>query len=128
DQHAGHDRQRGEVSLQERLVGADQLLGQQLPVGQLQHPIDQQDGIAVREQAPDLVDAQQSFLHRPALVTQFLLTRWMIRSVMSSPAEWYRIPGVDRSRMTSKPFSLPKSSTALFHLSMIGLRRLRSCT
>ncbi|MNV89902.1 hypothetical protein D3C71_1842360 [compost metagenome] len=53
-QHAGHDRVAGEVAVEEGLVAAHALDGEHALVGfQLEHAVDQQERIAVRQQLLD---------------------------------------------------------------------------
>jgi hypothetical protein len=60
DQHPGHDGVAGEVSIEVRLVDADILEGNNaLFRVDLDDPVDQQEGISMRQQRLDLRDAQR---------------------------------------------------------------------
>ena len=63
DQHARHDRTAGEVPLQDRLVGGDQLLADDVVVGDLRHAIDHQKRGAVRQQLLDALDRKRWIGH-----------------------------------------------------------------
>ena len=59
DEHAGHDRNAGEMPLEERFVEGKILIRANVSAGhQLVHAIHQMEGIAMGQDAQDLLDAE----------------------------------------------------------------------
>src|SRR5690606_8750190 len=101
-QHPGHHRLAGEVPVEEVLVGGDVLVGQHAVVGlQLDHPVHQQERIAVRQQVLDrrYVDRQ---LEGGAHSLSFRVS--IARSLRAISSRWRKRAALRRQlRLSIKP-------------------------